>query len=513
MHTTFRLSVFLLFMVQLFCSCTSDSLPEPDSTQPEMPAGIPDAYQDKIRTQPYPKADNELYLNPAPLIVPQAMKTGERLQFSLSRTEDFSSSETLLSEPQEWCMYNLHRRLEVGTWYWRFRSTNLNGTTPGEWSAIYRFELKNDTPEFVTPPFQTFLANAPRLHPRIYCFLDDRIGEARNRVTSHPEYAELQSRASQALKAEYTGMTDLYSRAEELRQHATYLYQAYHLTQKEIYAEKLRQLLEALIVAPPADGQLFASNFTASNIAWCLVAAYDLLYNNLSASDRTAAEELMMRVARYYYKVNCGFQENHLFDNHFWQQNMRILFQVALSLYDKPAYSSEVLPKMEYYYELWTARAPASGFNRDGIWHNGTGYFSANILTLAYMPSLLSFISRYDYLSHPWYQNVGRSLVYTCPPGSKSNGFGDNSEKGSEPNRLVAAFADYLACETGDSYAGWYAGECWELLRRDYELRLYRMCTEQDYNTTFPARADKMVWYKDAGEVAMYSAPEDTGKD
>lgn len=513
MHTTFRLSVFLLFIVQLFCSCTSDSLPEPDSTQPETPAGIPDAYQDKIRTQPYPKADNELYLNPAPLIVPQAMKTGERLQFSLSRTEDFSSSETLLSEPQEWCMYNLHRRLEVGTWYWRFRSTNLNGTVPGEWSAIYRFEVKNDTPEFVTPPFQTFLANAPRLHPCIYCFLDERIGEARNHVTSHPEYKELQSRASLALKAEYTGMTDLYSRAEELRQHATYLYQAYHLTQKEIYAEKLRQLLEALIVAPPTDGQLFASNFTASNIAWCLVAAYDLLYEDLSVSVRTSAEELMMRVARYYYKVNCGFQENHLFDNHFWQQNMRVLFQVALSLYDKPAYSSEVLPMMEYYYELWTARAPASGFNRDGIWHNGTGYFSANILTLAYMPSLLSFISQRDFLSHPWYQNAGRSLVYTCPPGSKSNGFGDNSEKGSEPNRLIAAFADYLACETGDSYAGWYAGECRDLLRRDYELRLYRMCTDQDYNTAFPAEADKMVWYKDAGEVAMHSAPEETERD
>ena len=46
MHTTFRLSVFLLFMVQLFCNCTSDSLPEPDGTQPETPAGIPDAYQD-----------------------------------------------------------------------------------------------------------------------------------------------------------------------------------------------------------------------------------------------------------------------------------------------------------------------------------------------------------------------------------------------------------------------------------------------------------------------------------
>ncbi len=94
MHTKFRLSVYLLFVVQLFIGCSSDPLPEPDVTQPETPAGVPDAYQDKIRTQPYPKADNELYLNPAPLIVPQAMKTGERLQFSLSRTEDFSSPET-----------------------------------------------------------------------------------------------------------------------------------------------------------------------------------------------------------------------------------------------------------------------------------------------------------------------------------------------------------------------------------------------------------------------------------
>ena len=192
---------------------------------------------------------------------------------------------------------------------------------------------------------------------------------------------------------------------------------------------------------------------------------------------------------------------------------MRILFQVALSLYDKPAYSSEVLPMLEYYYELWTARAPASGFNRDGMWHNGTGYFSANILTLAYMPALFSYITRQNFLLHPWYRNAGRSMVYTCPPGSKTNGFGDNSEKGTEPNRLIAAFADYLACETGDSYAAWYAGECRDLLRRDYELRLYRMCTDQNYNTAFPADAAKMVWYKDAGEVAMHSHPEDTEKD
>lgn len=45
----------------------------------------PDAWHDKIREKPYPKADNEIFINPAPFIVPQDMMTGEQLQFSLSQ--------------------------------------------------------------------------------------------------------------------------------------------------------------------------------------------------------------------------------------------------------------------------------------------------------------------------------------------------------------------------------------------------------------------------------------------
>lgn len=140
MHTTFRLSVFLLFIVQLFLCCTSDSLPEPGQyAARRLPA--PDAYQDKIRTQPYPKADNELYLNPAPLVVPQAMKTGERLQFSFHVLKISEVPKLLLSAPQEWCMRRISSSFG-GRYcrYWRFCSTNLNGTTLGEWSAIYRLK-------------------------------------------------------------------------------------------------------------------------------------------------------------------------------------------------------------------------------------------------------------------------------------------------------------------------------------------------------------------------------------
>lgn len=505
LHTLFRLVILLMC-----CSaCSSDSLPEPEPPTPEPPVESPDAYQDKIRTQPYPKADNELFLNPAPLIVPQAMKTGERLQFALSHSENFDSSETLTTAPQEWCMYNLHRPLESGTWYWRFRSAAADGSTPGEWSRTYSFEVKSETPEFLTPPFATFLENAPRTHPRLYCFLNGRIDEARSKVASHPEYRQLQARAAIALAADYSTTPD-YSRAEEFKQHAICLYQAYHLTLQEKYASKLHQLLKVMTAVPPTDSQLFIDNFTTTNIALCHLKAYDLLHQRLSEPERTAAEQLMLRVMRRFYKENCGYQENHIFDNHFWQQNMRVLFQAAFMLYDKPAYTAEILPILEYYYELWTARAPASGFNRDGIWHNGTGYFSANVKTLTYIPALFSYIARKDFLQHPWYQNAGKALVYSFPPNSKSNGFGDNSEKGNAPNRLTAAFADYLARETGNGYAGWYAGECRSLIQQDYELRLYRMCADHSYDTALPENAPKLVWYKDIGEVAMHSRPGQT---
>lgn len=43
---------------------------------------------------------------------------------------------------------------------------------------------------------------------------------------------------------------------------------------------------------------------------------------------------------------------------------MRVLFQICLCLYDKYSYTEVIMEMLEYYYELWTARAPASGFNR-----------------------------------------------------------------------------------------------------------------------------------------------------
>ena len=67
----------------LGCPACSDEAVEPESSVPQPETTYPDAYQDKERTQPYPKTSNELIVNPAPFLVPQAMKTGERLQYAL----------------------------------------------------------------------------------------------------------------------------------------------------------------------------------------------------------------------------------------------------------------------------------------------------------------------------------------------------------------------------------------------------------------------------------------------
>lgn len=495
-----------------FVSCREDVAAI--SPTPVVGDTLADAYQDKIREQPYPKINNELYLNPSPLIVPQSMKTGERLLFELSDNPDFNGTNTIKSKVVEWCMFNPHRQLKTGIWYWRFMNTDKDGNAQSEWSHTYKFEVKENTPVFTTPPFSTFLEKMPDKYPRLYCFLDPYLDTARKNVTSHKEYNALISRATTAMTVDYS-QTNPNEKAEELKTHIRSLYDAYHLTVKDIYKDRMHYLLKRLLAYPVSDQLLFASNFGTTDIALCYALLYDRLFQELTKEEQTAIENLLLRVLRKTVPQHIGQEENHIFDNHFWQKNMRVLFQCAFLLHGQPQYKEEMENYLEYYYELWTARAPASGFNRDGIWHNGTGYFTANTKTLFYMPMLMSYITKTNFLKHPWYTQAGQAISYVSPPNSQSSGFGDGSEKSNEPGRerQVVAFADFLARELKDTYAGWYASQCSDLLATDIEMRLYRMCATQSYESSLPVDAPKMVWHKDAGEVTMHSNLEQTEND
>ena len=489
-------------------SCGHDELDPEQQTGPvDAPlVDSPEEWHDKIRTLPYPKMSNELYINPSPLIVPQSMKTGKWLKFMLSQDLAFPDGTTVVSDTLDWNMFNPHKALETGIWYWKYCNVAVDGQE-GEWSDPIAFNVAQDVPQFVTPDFDVFRQNLPQSHPRLYYWLQPYIAAAREQVERHEEYSRMTARAETALSADYDVLISTIDEAsaESLSAYAEYLYQAAYLTEEERYAGKLKEILGKLLSRGVSDSEFFSSNFCATYIAGVCLLSYDLLYDGLTAQEKSGAETLLSRYLSRYFSGSRGYEENHIFDNHFWQKNMMMQFNTALCLYDKAGYAEDAVHALEYYYELCTARAPASGFNRDGAWINGTGYFEANVKTLAYMPMMLSYITRFDFLRHPWYLNAGEALVYSWPPDSGSTGFGDNSESHDAPQRQRVAFADFLARELGDAFAGWYADRCGTVLLDDYELRLYRMCKTSEYDTGFPADAPKMKWYKDIGEVVMHS--------
>lgn len=457
---------------------------------------------ENIRVTPYPQQDNPLYLNPSPLIVPVEMRKAEYLQFQLSQDQTFPKGKTIQSKPLAWCMFNPHRILENGTWYWRFRSINKDQKAT-EWSETYNFSVTEDIPQFVTPTFDVFMKNMPKSYPRIYCFIDKGLNKGQSTVTTHPEYKEMKRRADGAMKNSHETNPQPYKLIGKIATDFNYLYTAYRSTGEKQYADKMLAVTRALL-AIPHDEKL-RNDFVCGDILYIFTHIYDACYNQLTDAERKELEKRTFTTAKYHHMLqHKGGIENHIFDNHYWQRAFREMLQLGLMFGDTRDDAKEIL---EYCYELWTARAPASGFNRDGEWHNGQGYFNANTKTLWYVPALMSYVTGTDFLQHPFYKNLGKALVYAFPPRTKSAGFGDGNETDNAPQRQRVALADYIARETGDPYAIWYCNET-KAVKGDFDTRLQRMAAPQNYPDAAPLPEDapKALWMQDTGEMLAHSS-------
>ena len=122
---------------------------------------IPAYANNPLRKAPYPQQDNIVYLNPAPLLVPPSMKQSDYLQFNLSQDKNFKGDNDILSKPVPWCMFNPHKILENGTWYWRVRSVSKEGKE-FPWSRTYSFTVTDNVPQFVTPEAGVFFKQHPQ---------------------------------------------------------------------------------------------------------------------------------------------------------------------------------------------------------------------------------------------------------------------------------------------------------------------------------------------------------------
>ena len=395
-----------------------------------------------LRTSPYPLEANDVFINPASLLVPPSMREGDLLQFNLSKDRRFRGNDDILSEPVPWGVFNPHRVLDEGKWYWRFRSVDKDGTEH-PWSKTYSFTIKPGTPQFATPQFSDFLAGIPEEGPRIYCFLREGLEEARRTVRSHPEFSNMIEDGRRALAMSFTTDTVPYKHVFEMSESCDMLNTAYQMLGRKIYADKMVQNLRCLLPENPTD-EFLANDFNAGELVYVLACTYETCGDLLAPAERRRTEELILEViSRYYHERLVGQTENRFFDEHIWQFTVRRFVQGCLVTYGKYPEAKEYL---QYFYELWTSRAPATGFNRDGAWQNGANYFSANAVSLMYLPKLFGYATGTDFLQHPWYRNAGKGVACTWLPGSLSSGFGDGHEKMNEkPLRIRSAFADFLA--------------------------------------------------------------------
>lgn len=466
----------------------------------------PERIHENVRETPYPQQGNTLYLNPAPLLVPSAMKQSDFLQFNLSADKNFPAGNSILSKPASWCMFNPHKILENGTWYWRVRSVSKSGETM-PWSKTYSFRVTDDIPRFVTPTFDVFLNNIPQEHSRIYCFLRDSLDNARKQMRENPDFEPMIAESREALAMDYRTDKAPYNKASLMYMHTDYLNTAYTMFQRDIYAEKMVQNVRCLL-AVDVDKRVISNDFKAGELAYLLACTYETCYDRFSEKERTQIETIILTILRQYLPHILNKEEVHIFDNHFWQFTFRHFLQASLAIYDK---YPEVKEYLEYSYELWTARAPATGFNRDGNWHNGTAYFSANAISLFYVPALFSYLTGTDFMQHPWYKNAGIGLAYSWLPGSLSAGFGDGHEQmNPKPLRIRSAFADLMARYTGDIYAAWYSSLN-NRYQDEYETRLYRLASgkKRPITSELPQDAPKAVWFKDSGEMIANSNLKD----
>lgn len=469
-------------------------------------ASCPGQIHENVRETPFPQKHNTLYINPSPLLVPLEMKQSDYLQFNLSQDKRFESAGSILSEKTPWCMFNPHRILENGTWYWRVRSISRSGEAM-PWSETYTFTVTEDVPEFVTPTFDVFLNNIPKEHARIYCFLRDSLDNARKAMRQHPDFEPMIAESREALAMDYRTDRNPYSKVSLMYTHTDYLNTAYTMFQRNVYAEKMVQNVRCLLTAE-IDQKVIGNDFKAGELAYLLACTYETCYERFTERERIQIEEIILTVLNRYLPHIINKEEVHIFDNHFWQFTFRHLLQASIAIYDKYPQTREYL---EYSYELWTARAPASGFNRDGNWHNGTAYFSANAISLFYVPTLFSYLTGTDFMQHPWYKNAGIGLAYTWQPGSLSAGFGDGHEQmNPKPLRIRSAFADLMARTTGDPYAAWYSSIN-DRYKDESETRLYRLASgkKRPEATGLPADAPKAVWFKDSGEMIANSNLKD----
>lgn len=413
----------------------------------------------KYRETFYPNRDSLVRANPFPFLWPHSAKKGTSYRFQLSRDADFSTIQ--VDQETSRAFYMPDQPLE-GTWYWRARRSE------GEaWSDPHQVTVPDDAVKLPAPPFSEVYSGIPKGHPRLLALpgeaeqLRERFDPAfQQEVAGHADrFLQTVIKPPDAAQFVHTDPKEKRKAINlakgflgQVQVQCVYLCKAYLLTGETRYAEAAIQRIEDAMNLP--DEIIHLNDFTQGKLFDSLSYVFDTCYDQLTPEQRQQVITQMEGFASSFYTHFLGRLEAHIFDNHTWQKTYASFLRGTIALV---GHSPDAEEWLHYAYDLWRARAPAGGFNHDGGWKNGNSYFTANIVTLIQVPQLWNRLSGMEAFAHPWFQHAPRAMLFTYPPYSYSNGFGDGHDSQTMPLWKRTLFMQMLAKELQDPLAGWYA--------------------------------------------------------
>lgn len=500
---------------------------ENDSGRPRLPA-----VYTRYLSFPVPSAGIEAEFNPPVLRWPVTKKKGVTYDVRLSQDSSFRPERTLAVSHTSWAMFNPHRRLAAGTWYWQYRQSGR------EWSTVNTFIAANDVPDLASPPTTALLSALPPEHPRVLADKSDTIrltllaktadGQAiiaeadralvgRIRTERDGRPARRESDPERNRKLEQDAGQRL---GEYLNATVVPLCQAWLISHASRDRYRHRAVSIAMEVARWDPNGVSGSGFSDFTDGRCMLAmalVYDTFHNHLTKEQRSTLRRAIHARADNFYRSWINNQEARLLSGHVWQHILHYFFQTGLAMYGDDPLAGDWL---SYAYELFLARSPILG-GVDGGWTEGASYFRMNMETLLDIPLIIRKYTGFDFIRrHPWYTRNIDWLIYHVPPGSPADGFGDNTEEVNSPGAQYIAFADVVARLTGDARASWYARECERYEQPDLAkvntLRWIRMTKTANLPMPAPRSAAPLPMgavFRDIGLASMHSAPSNTRSD
>ncbi len=483
----------------------------------------------KLRTWPAPALGITVNFNPPALLWPSRRKKSTTYNVRLSQDSTFQSDQTMLVKEIPWTIFNPHIKLNSGVWFWQYK---INGE---DWSALNRFVIPPEAVDFNAPSIETFWSAIPPVHPR--ALMDAKeLPSFRNEVGQMTDAQVIITNADKKLNTippeEQGGKSKIKGKNqdqnEKLSQNASKNFsdkiyhtidpfcKAYILTNDEKYAQPaIRWAMKVASFDP--NGITNLSDFGDARCMLSMALVFDTFNKQLTQHEKSTLLAAIKFRADRIYNDWINYTDAKLLSNHVWQYILNNFMTTAIAVYGD---IDEAKNWINYGYELWLARAPILG-GEDGGWANGASYFRLNMETLLDVPMIIKNYTGFDFIKkHPWYLKNPYWMIYAFPPGSSSDGFGDDVERIFSPQQEYLAYAEALSKLTGSEAAAWYANKISETekikvsdadMLRWFRLRYLRNLNEAPVSD--PQTWKQSMAFYDAGVVEMHTNLTSSPKD